>query len=171
MPIVPGGDDPSSYAIPVGAFDVRQQMLDPSMGAQGVQALAGLEEKIQGAEQQTSQTVVDLQQMKDQAAVADKVDAYQKAANANYAPGGLFTLQGKNAIDAYPKAMQALEDTRQSLMASSGSPYEREALSASLNEQQRNEYRTMDSFYGGQVRQYHDDLLRALAIPQRIPAP
>ena len=69
MLIVRGGDDPSSYAIPVGAFDVRQQMLDPSMGAQGVQALAGLGEQIQGAEQKTSQTVVGLRQMKDQAAV------------------------------------------------------------------------------------------------------
>ncbi len=163
MPFVPGGSGPDSYSIPTGAIDARQVSLDPSAGAQGVQALVGLGDKMQQAQQQTSDTVIQLQQMKDQADVANKVDQYQKAANANYAPGGLFTLQGKNAIDAYPQAMKNLEDTRQSLLAGAGSPYERAALEESLNEQQRMEYRTMDMFYGDQVRKYHDESLTALS--------
>ena len=163
MPIVPGADGPGSYSIPTGAMDARQSSLDPTAGIQGLQAVAGLGDQISKSEDQTSQTIQNLQQMKDQADVADKVNQYQQAANANYAPGGLFTLQGKNAIDAYPKAMQALEDTRQSLLSSAASPFEREALSASLNDQQTREYRTMDQFYGDQVRNYQDTSFGALA--------
>jgi hypothetical protein len=157
MPVVP------DFAIPDVAPDARMASLDPNAGIAAPQALAGLGEQVQKSEDQTSSTLLNLQQMKDQAAVADKINQYQTAANANYQQGGLFTLQGKNAIDAYPQAVQNLENIRSSLIAGASNPYEQEALASSLNDQQAREFRTMGSFYSDQVRQYHDDSLGALA--------
>lgn len=157
MPVVP------DYAIPTVAPDARMASLDPTAGTQATQALAGLGDTISKSEDQTNSALMNLQQMKDQAAVADKVNAYQTAANANYAPGGLFTLQGKNAMDAYQPAVQNLENLRSSLISSASNPYEQQALSESLNDQQQREFRTMGSFYADQVRQNHDTSLGALA--------
>ncbi len=163
MPMVPGAAGPDSFAIPTVSPQARMASLDPTAGTEGMQAVARLGDTMGAAQKQTSQTVLDLQQLTDQTDIANKVNAYQKAANANYEPGGLFTLQGKNAIDAYPQAVKNLEDTRSSLIGSAKNPYEQQVLASSLNEQQQREFRSMGSFYADTVRQYHDDSLSALA--------
>lgn len=110
MAQVPYSPVPSVAVSGAGVSEVHTNVASEAFGGNVAQAIAGVGKAVEGAGDQVYERAVWLQNQQNQA------DARQASADYTIAAGKLHadynSLEGKNAVDAYPKFAQSLKDLR-----------------------------------------------------------
>jgi hypothetical protein len=118
MPTVP------NYAFADTQPDAKLASLNPDAGTAADQAVAGLGDTVQKGADQLTDTALQLQQTKDQADAYNAVNQMDAAKrNILFGPQGYYSLQGKDAVDAYQPTLDKLNALQKQYAGTLNNPF------------------------------------------------